>query len=102
MPTPLVVVCAGGMRNTLLLLLASAFALGSSEVAVGFFGLFVSFVQNLPQLLRQVVIFSPIEFLCDFVARREVCPGASFAVLQQKGPGSQPVRAVWVWNFFLF
>ena len=68
---------------------------------LGFFGLFVSFVQNLPQLLRQVVIFSPKQFLCNFVAGREVCPGASLGVLQQKGPGSQPVRAVWVWNFFV-
>ena len=36
----------------------------------GFFGLFVSFVQNLPQLLMQTVIFSPILFLCNFVAGR--------------------------------
>ena len=40
------------------------FALGSSEVAVGFFGLFVSFVQNLPRLYMHAVIFSPIWFLC--------------------------------------
>ena len=41
-----------------------AFAPGSSKVAVGFSGLFVSFVQNLPQLGMQAVIFSPIQFLC--------------------------------------
>lgn len=39
------------------------FSLGSSEVAVGFVGLFVSFVQNLPQLCIYEVIFSPIQFL---------------------------------------
>ena len=37
-----------------------AFALGSSKVAVGFFRLFISFVQNLFQLHMQAVIFSPI------------------------------------------
>ena len=37
-----------------------AFAPGSSKVAVGFLGLFVSFVQNLPQLNMHAVIFSPI------------------------------------------
>ena len=31
-----------------------------SEVAVGFFGLFVSVVHNLPRLHRYAVIFSPI------------------------------------------
>ena len=39
----------------------------------------------------QAVIFSPIQFLCNFVAGREVCPGASFGVPQQKGPSlSEP------------
>ena len=37
-----------------------AFALGSSKVAAGIFGLFVSFVQNLPELRMHAVIFSPI------------------------------------------
>ena len=37
-----------------------AFAPGSSEVAVGLFDLFVSFVQNLPQLCMLAVIFSPL------------------------------------------
>ena len=38
----------------------AAFVLGSSDVAVGFFGLFVSFIQNLPLVQMHVVIFSPI------------------------------------------
>ena len=37
-----------------------AFAPRSSKVAVGFFGHFVSFVQNLPQLHMNAVIFSPL------------------------------------------
>ena len=37
-----------------------AFAPGSSKVAVGFFGLFVSFVQNLAQLSMHAVTFSSI------------------------------------------
>ena len=36
-----------------------AFAPGSSEVTVGFL-VFVSFVQNLPQLRMHAVIFSPL------------------------------------------
>ena len=39
-----------------------AFAPLSSKVAVGFSGLFVSSVQNLPQLHMRAVIFSPIPF----------------------------------------
>ena len=39
-----------------------AFAPLSSKVAVGFSGLFVSSVQNLPQLRMRAVIFSPIPF----------------------------------------
>ena len=42
LPTPLVVWCAGGMLSTLLFLPTPVFAPSSSEVAVGFFGLFVS------------------------------------------------------------
>ena len=38
----------------------TAFAQDSSEVAVGSFGLFVSFVQNLPLLHMHAVIFSHI------------------------------------------
>ena len=35
---------AGGMQSTLLLLLTSVFALGSSKVAVGFFGFFFKLI----------------------------------------------------------
>ena len=68
------------MRGTLLLLPTPcfcsqppAFALSSSKVAAGvclglfcfvLFGLFVSFVQNLPLLCMNAVIFSPTQFLC--------------------------------------
>ena len=38
----------------------TAFAQDSSEVAVGSFGLFVSFVQNLLLLHMHAAIFSPI------------------------------------------
>ena len=38
----------------------TVFALGSSEVAVGFFGLFVSFVHNLPKLHMHIIRFSPL------------------------------------------
>ena len=63
-----------------------AFAPDSSEVAVGFFGLFVSFIYNLPQLPMHTVIFSPIQFLCVFAAPGDICPDASIAALQR---GSQ-------------
>ena len=49
-----------------------AFAPSSSKVAFGFFGLLVSFVQNLPLLPRCAVVFSPIEFLCTLLMRRGV------------------------------
>ena len=48
---PFVVLCAGGMRRTLLLLLAP------HKWQLGFFGLFV---YNLPQLRMHTVIFSPL------------------------------------------
>ena len=63
-----------------------AFAPGSSKLAVGFFGLFVSFVQNLPQLRRNVVIFSPIQFLCILLLE-ERC--VQVQVLQHYSKGSQ-------------
>ena len=53
-------VCAGSIRSTLLLLPTPCVARGSSEVAVEFFGLLYLFVQNLPQLRMHAVIFSPI------------------------------------------
>ena len=48
------VLSVGGMTQD------SAFAPGSSKLAVGLLGLFVSFVQNLPQLHMYTFIFSPI------------------------------------------
>ena len=56
LPTPLVVLCAGGTCSTLLLLQ------GSSKVAVGFFTLCIFWVQNLSQLHMQAVMFSPNSF----------------------------------------
>ena len=61
LPTPLVVVSAGG--TCLLSLLTPAFAPGSSEVAVigcFFFFFFCLFFHNLPQLHMHAVIFSPL------------------------------------------
>ena len=57
--TSLVVVCRGHAWYP-------GFALGSSKVAVGFFGLFVYFAPNFAQLPMQAVIFSPIQFLSLF------------------------------------
>ena len=68
------------------------FAPGSSEVAVGFFGLFVFFgegVQNLPQLLMRTVIFSPISFLCISLLEERCCPGAGTIA---KGPSLSQLR----------
>ena len=57
LPTPMVMLSAGRMCSTLLLLSTISFAPCSSKVAIGF----VSFgVQNLPQLPKHTVIFSPI------------------------------------------
>ena len=56
----------------------------------GFFGLFVSFIYNLPQLPMHTVIFSPIQFLCVCVAQGVSCPGAGVAALQGRVPGPTP------------
>ena len=77
------VLCAGGMHSTLLLLLAlQKWQLG--------FSLFVSFVQNLPQLHMLTVIFSPLEFLCILLLQEMF---VQVQALQQRslGPRSQPV-----------
>ena len=60
--TPLVVLSAGSVLSTLLLLWTPCFfAPRSSEMTVGrFFVLFVSFVHNLSQLHMHAVIFSPL------------------------------------------
>ena len=53
---------------------------------LGFFSLFVSFVQNLPQLHRHKLIFSPLEFLCIFLFQ-EKC--VHIQLLQHWSKGSQ-------------
>ena len=78
--------CAGGMHNTLLLLPAPRFAPGSSEVEIGCFGLFVSFVQNLSQLYRHAVIFSPMWFLCISLLEERFVQEQALQHLQQRVP----------------
>ena len=51
-------------HSTLLLLLTPCFCSRLFKVTVEFFSLFVSFVQNLYQMGRHIIIFSPIQFLC--------------------------------------
>ena len=53
LPSSKEVLSVGGMTQD------SAFAPGSSKLAVRLLGLFVYFVQNLPQLHMYTVIFSP-------------------------------------------
>ena len=76
------------------------FASGSSEVAVEFFCLFVSFVQNLPYLCMYTVIFNPIQFLCILLSRRGVsrCKQA----LGQKVPGPSLSYMKWLELRFFF
>ena len=62
-----------------------AFAPSSSKVAFGFFGLLVSFVQNLPQLPRCAVVFSSIEFLCTLLLE-ERCVQVQALQLRVPGP----------------
>ena len=68
----------GCMHSTLLLLLAlQKWPLG--------FRLFVSFVQNLPQLRMLTVIFSPLEFLCVLLPKETF---VQVQALQQRVSGS--------------
>lgn len=60
LPVPVVVLHAGGMPSTLLLLPIQCFCSWLFKSVVGFPGLFVSYVQNLLQLCMHRVIFSPI------------------------------------------
>ena len=53
---------------------------------LGYFGLFVSFVQNLPQLHMHLVIFSHIQFLCILLLE-ERC--VQVQALQHCSKGSQ-------------
>ena len=64
----------------------------SSETAVGFSGLFVSFVHNLPHCTCRQLLLVPYSFFV-FVDRGDICPGASTAALPRRGssprlPGS--------------
>ena len=63
-----------------------AFAPGSSKVAFWIFGLFVSFVQNWPQLHITCIYFSPIQFLCILLLK-ERC--VQVQALQPFGKGFQ-------------
>ena len=86
--TPLVV-CAGGMCSTLLLVRHLVFAPGSSKVSVGF--LLVSLYLLGPEFALTAharSYFWSQTVSLYFVAQGEVCPGASIA---RKGPRSQPV-----------
>ena len=62
------------------------------KVTVGFFGLFVCFVQNLPQLRMDIVIFSPIPFLCILLLE-ERCDQGQALQCCSKGSQAQPVSA---------
>ena len=79
------VLSAGGMCSTLLLLPAfQKWQLGF------FFGLFLSFVQNLPQRHLDAVIFSPIQFLCILLLE-ERCVQVQHCSTAAEGPRSQTV-----------
>ena len=58
LPTPLVVMCAGGMLSALLLLQAL------QKWKLGFLVFLYLTVHKLPQLRIHPAIFSPLEFLC--------------------------------------
>ena len=77
------VVCRGHVQYP-------AFAPGSSKVAVGFFGLFVSFGPEFAPTEHALVIFSPVQFLCILLLEERY---VQVQVLQQsvQGPskGSQ-------------
>ena len=80
------VVCRGHVQYPVFVQ-PSAFAPGCSEMAVGLFGLLISFVQNLSQVLMHAVILSPIQFLYFLAQGMSRCKHYSIA----KGPRSQPV-----------
>lgn len=90
-------VCRGHVQNP-------ALAPGSSKWQSGFFGLFVPFVQNVPQLCLQAVVFIPSPFLGISLLKEQCVPGASLAALQQRFPlwrtASQRALCVrgWAWS----
>ena len=78
------VLSAGNLLSTLILFPQPCFSPGTSEVAVCLFVLFfVSLVYNLPQVHMHTVIFSPIQYICTLLLRREVCQIVNIAALQQ-------------------
>ena len=83
-----VVLCAGGKCSTLLLLWTIFFWFRASKEAV--WGLFTSFVQNLPSLCIQAVIFNPIQFL-GISLLEERCVQIQALQHFSKGSRSQPV-----------
>ena len=86
LPTPLVVLSAGGMRSTLLLLLTPYFCswLFRSGSWGFFFLVFLCLVHNLPHLHMQAIIFSPLQFLCILLLEETF---AQVQTLQQRVPG---------------
>ena len=58
----------------------------------GFFGLFVSFIQNLPPTAHHTVIFSPIMFLCILLLEETF---VQVQALQQRVPGPSLSQKVW-------
>ena len=59
------------------------------------FGLFVSFIQNLPLVQMHAVIFSPT------VAQGQVCPGAGIVALQQGARGPRLSHFLQRGNLFM-
>ena len=74
---PFVVLCAGGMRSALLLLLAL------QKWQLVFLVFLYLVIHNLPQLHMHTVIFSPVWFLCILVLKETF---AQVQALQQKVP----------------
>ena len=91
LPTPLVVLCARGMRSTLLLLLTPFLLSALQKWLLGFLVFLYLFVHNLPQLQHAHSYFQSLIVSLYFVAQGDICPGASMAALQQRVPGPRPV-----------
>lgn len=84
-PTPLVVLCAGLMHSTLLLLPTPCFGswLFRSGSWVSFFFLYLV-ACNLPQRLLHTVIFGPLQFLCLLLLEENF---VQVEALQHRVPG---------------
>ena len=80
LPTPLRYCCVQGACTV------PYHCSGFFKAAVGFFGLFVSFVQNLTQLQHACSYFSSYTVSLHFVAGGEMCSGVSTAALRQGLP----------------